>query len=311
MAPTMAQSDLLSERYKDFLRLRHKPPFLITRSIRGVDVAVTETRDENPIHGLSGEFALEDAYIVSLKLRDYPDCEYWERGKCLAKPNIRAGATYLYDMKQNPRFVIEKPFHSLHFHIPALAFNGIAEQARARRVGQLDYQFGTGFQDGIVHHIGLSLLQALRIPSEANQLFVDHMMLALTAHVAQAYGGLHVNKPRRGGLAPWQTRRACEKLEANLAGTLSLQQIAAEFDLSVSYFSRAFRVSTGLPPHKWLLRQRVKTAQQLMAVRELPLSEIAISAGFADQSHFTRVFSSIVGISPGAWRREKYSVTED
>ena len=45
-----------------------------------------------------------------------------------------------------------------------------------------------------------------------------------------------------------------------------------------------------------------------MTVRELPLAEIAISAGFANQSHFTRVFSSLVGASPGAWRRERYGV---
>ena len=83
-----------------------------------------------------------------------------------------------------------------------------------------------------------------------------------------------------------------------------MQQIAAEFGLSTSHFSRAFRISTGLPPHQWLLRRRVTTAKQLMTVRDLSLSEIAISAGFANQSHFTRVFSSVVGVSPGAWRRE-------
>jgi AraC-like DNA-binding protein len=90
-----------------------------------------------------------------------------------------------------------------------------------------------------------------------------------------------------------------------------LQQIAAEFDLSVSHFSRAFHVSTGLPPHQWLLRQRVKTAKQLLTVRNLPLSDIAISAGFANQSHFTRVFSSMVGSSPGAWRREKHGARDE
>ena len=306
----MAQSGFHGEKYRDFLRLREAPPSLATRSLRGVHVAVTETRDDNPVHGLCGEIPLEDAYIVSLKLRDYPDCEYWERGKCVVRPDVRAGTTYLYDLKYNPRFVIEKPFHSLHFYLPALALDGVAEDAGARRVGQIDCQFGTGFRDEIVRHIGASLMQALRRPSEANQLFVDHMMLALTAHVAEAYGGLHVSKPGRGALAPWQVRRACERLEANLAGTVSLQQIAAEFDLSVSYFSRAFRVSTGLPPHRWLLRQRVKVAKQLMAIRELPLSEIAISAGFANQSHFTRVFSSAVGVSPGTWRREKLGSKE-
>jgi transcriptional regulator GlxA family with amidase domain len=137
------------------------------------------------------------------------------------------------------------------------------------------------------------------------------MMLALTAHVAQAYGGLQ--RPAelaRGGLASWQVKRACEKLESDLGGKISLDQIAADFDLSVSHFSRAFRVSTGLPPHQWLLRQRVNTAKQLMSVRDLPLSEIAISAGFANQSHFTRVFSSVVGVSPAAWRRETQSAPE-
>ena len=117
-------------------------------------------------------------------------------------------------------------------------------------------------------------------------------------------------EPAYGGLAPWQARRAHERLESDLGGTLSLQQIAAEFDLSVSHFSRAFRISTGLPPHQWLLRQRVEAAKQLMTVRDLPLSEIAISAGFANQSHFTRVFSALVGVSPGVWRREALGAAE-
>src|SRR4029453_5710669 len=102
----------------------------------------------------------------------------------------------------------------------------------------------------------------------------------------------------------------CERLDSDLGGKLSLQQIAAEFDLSVSHFSRAFRTSTGLPPHRWLLRQRVKAAKQLMSVRALPLSEIGISARFHNQSHFTRVFSSVVGVSPAAWRRETQGAPE-
>ena len=300
----MAQSGFHGQKFEELLHLQNTPSSLITRSMRGVEIAVTETRDDNPEPGLCGAIEPEDAYIVSLKLRDYPDCEYWERGKCVTKPNIRAGTTYLYDLKCDPRFVIDKPFHSLHFYVPGSALNGIAEHATTRRVGQLDCQFGTGFRDEAVHHIGASLLQGLRRPSEANQLFVDHMMLALTAHVAQAYGGLHLTEPARGGLAPWQLKRACERLASDLSGKLTLQDIAAEFDLSVSYFSRAFRTSAGLPPHQWLLRQRVSTAKQLMTCKDLSLAEIAMSAGFANQSHFTRVFSALVGISPGLWRRE-------
>lgn len=306
----MAQSGFHGERIKELLHLQETPSSLITRSVRGVNVAATETRDDNPVPGLSGKITPEDAYIVSLKLRDYPDCEYWENGRCVAKPNIRAGTTYLYDMKYEPGFVIEKPFHSLHVYVPALALDGIAEQSGARRVGQLDCQFGTGFQDQTMHHAGAALLQALRRPSEANQLFVDHMMLAVTAHVAQTYGGLRRPEAMRGGLAPWQVKRACERLEADLAGKLALEDIAAELDLSVSHFSRAFRASVGMPPHQWLLHQRISAAKQLMSVRGLSLAEIAISAGFSSQSHFTRVFSNLVGVSPGVWRREGVGLPE-
>jgi AraC family transcriptional regulator len=296
---------------KQFLHLEHEPPSLITRSLRNAEIAVTETRDDAPVPGPSGAMGLQDAYVVSLKLNDYPNCEVWERG-CAIKADIRAGATYLYDMNKDPRFIINKPFHSLHFYLPRSALDCIAEQSAASRVGELPSQLGVGHDDSVIRHIGGALLQALRRPAETNQLFIDYMMLAFTTHAAQVYGGMRwgVRVPR-GGLAPWQLKRACEKLDSDLGGTISLQQLAAEFGLSVSYFSRAFRISTGLPPHQWLLRQRVKAAMQLMTVRDLPLSEIAIVVGFANQSHFTKVFSAQVGASPAAWRRESLGMGEN
>ncbi|WGD53102.1 AraC family transcriptional regulator [Bradyrhizobium sp. CB1650] len=305
----MARAAAFGQRMGEFLHLMDAPPSLMTRSLRSVELSVTETRDDNPVPGLSGSLAPEDAFLVSLKLHDYPDCELWERGKCVMKADVRAGTTYLYDLKHDPRYVIDKPFHSLAFYVPRLALDGIADQSRAPRVDQLDCRFGTGHDDAVVRHIGTSLLEGLRRPDETNQLFIDYMMLAFTAHVAQTYGRMRrMAETNRGGLAPWQVKRACEKLESDLGGKITLEQIAAEFELSVSHFARAFRASTGLPPHQWLLRQCVKAAKQLMTVRELPLAEIAISAGFANQSHFTRVFSSLVGASPGAWRREKNGV---
>jgi AraC family transcriptional regulator len=312
MRPThMTRTGFYGQTVRRFLHLEHEPPSLITRSLRNAEVAVTETRDDAPVRSLSGEMGLQDAYVVSLKLNDYPSCELWEHGKCVTKADIRAGATYLYDMKNDPRFVINKPFHSLHFYLPRSALDGIAEQSGVPRVGELPSQLGTGHDDPVIRHIGGALLQALRRPDETNQLFIDYTMLAFTTHAAQTYGGMqHLTKPARGGLAPWQMKRACERLDSDLGGKLLLQQIAAEFDLSVSHFSRAFRISTGLPPHQWLLRQRVKAAKQLMTIRDLPLFEIAISAGFADQSHFTRVFSAVVGVSPGAWRREALGAPE-
>src|SRR5258706_13218407 len=307
----MTPASTFGQRLGQFLHLKDAPPSLVTRSLRGIDLAVTESSDSNPVPGLSGSLAREDSFMVGLKFHDYPDCELWERGKCFTKADVRAGATYLYDLKRDPRYVIDKPFPSMHFYIPRSALDSIAEQVAAPRIGDLACELGVGHDDAIVRHVGASLREALRRPAETNQLFIDHTMLALTAHVARTYGGLRRSAElARGGLAPWQARRACERLESDLGGKLSLHQIAAEFDLSVSHFSRAFRISTGLPPHQWLLRQRVKAAKQLMTVRDLPLSEIALSAGLPNQSHFTRGFSSVTRLNPGVWRRERYGAPE-
>ena len=308
----MTQVGAFAQKVGRFLHLKDAPPSLVTRSLRSAELAVTETRDDHPVVRIADSMPSEDAYLVSLKFRDYGDCECWERGRCVTKTDIRAGATYLYDLKRDPRYVIDKPFHSLFFHLPRSALDDISKQAGAPRIGELIYEPGVGHDDAMIRHLGASFLEALHQPDETNQLFIDHMMLALTAHVAKTYGGLRrVTETARGGLAPWQVKRVCERLESDLGGKLSLEAIAAEFDLSVSHFSRAFRISTGLPPHQWLLQQRVKVAKQLMTVRDLSLADIALSAGFANQSHFTRVFSAAVGVSPGAWRRETESAASD
>jgi AraC-like DNA-binding protein len=132
---------------------------------------------------------------------------------------------------------------------------------------------------------------------------VDHLTLAFAAHLARSYGGM-LGAPRliKGGLAPWQERRAQELILANLAGALTLAELAAACGLSASYFTRAFRRSTGRSPHRFLIEARVARAKLLLRRRNLSLSEIAAACGFADQSHFTRVFVRQVGLAPAAWR---------
>lgn len=108
---------------------------------------------------------------------------------------------------------------------------------------------------------------------------------------------------RRGGLAPWQQRRAIELMSSRLGEEISLTSLANECGLSVRHFARAFRESTGVAPHQWLLRHRVDRARELLKTKALSLADVASFCGFADQSHFTRVFKGIAGVSPGSWRR--------
>jgi len=107
----------------------------------------------------------------------------------------------------------------------------------------------------------------------------------------------------RGGLAPWQLKRAEALMSEDLTGRVRLGQLAEACSLSVRHFARAFRESTGIPPHRWLLNRRVARAKELLADSQFSLFDVALACGFGDQSHFTRIFSAAVGLSPGLWRR--------
>ena len=78
----------------------------------------------------------------------------------------------------------------------------------------------------------------------------------------------------------------------------SLLRPASVCGLSARHFARAFRQSTGLSPHRWLMQLRIERARELLAARDFSLTEIALACGFADQSHFRRVFTATTGMSP-------------
>ena len=107
------------------------------------------------------------------------------------------------------------------------------------------------------------------------------------------------------GLAPWQIERASRLLLGDLGDNHPVSELATACGLSRSQFSNAFRISMGSPPHRWLLRQRVHCAAELLERSDESISVIASSCGFADQSHFTRIFHAMVGSSPADWRRQR------
>ncbi|WP_188312112.1 helix-turn-helix domain-containing protein [Salinarimonas soli] len=136
-----------------------------------------------------------------------------------------------------------------------------------------------------------------------DRVFRDSLMLAFLS--ALVSGVDQASKPARGGLAAWQVRRTIDYIVQNLGSDIDLAQLAGGVGLSRSHFCRAFRETTGLPPHKWVINARIERAKEHLLAAKLSLSQIALDVGFSDQSHFTRAFSKSEGISPGAWLRSR------
>jgi len=167
-----------------------------------------------------------------------------------------------------------------------------------------------------------ALRSAIRLLTEAGQALVDskedaRKYILRAAALLQAesdyreYDPSSSAGPVGGGLAPWQLRRVMHFVDGNLSEKIGPQDLATLTRLSASHFARAFRATVGEAPHAYLIRRRIARAKELMLETNRPLAHIALDCGLADQAHMTRLFSRMVGVSPGAWRRAHVAAIDD
>jgi AraC family transcriptional regulator len=278
-------------------------PMLAVSTANELQVAVTELRS-NGMPGLPLPIPAEEAFSIHLHLRETQNGSLWVRGQLVAEGKLCSGSACISDLEKPPVLYLPERYNFLQFYIPRKALNGFCYENRLEPVVNL--RWGRKDPDETLHSLGLALLPALRNPQSSSQLFVDQIGLGILAHAAHRYGRVLAKKTSiRGGLAPWQIRRATEFLEANLQANTSLYSVAAECELSVSHFARAFRKTFGQPPYHWLIERRVDMAKTYLLHSDLPLADIALRCGFADQSALNKSFRRLLKQSPGEWRNSK------
>jgi AraC-like DNA-binding protein len=206
------------------------------------------------------------------------------------------------DLDSKPSCWAGKAFDYVHYTIPQVELDDIAADFGFGRVNS--YRLSVVEDDLVLAQMTRSILPFIGRRDGPSLLALDRFSLILGAHLLQRYGVLQkIGKVSKGGLAPWQRRRAEELLSENLDGRIRLIEIARECALSVSHFARSFKETFGISTHQWLIRRRIEHAQDLLGQTTTPIVDIAMQAGFGDQAAFTRTFRKVVGVSPGRWRR--------
>jgi AraC-like DNA-binding protein len=107
----------------------------------------------------------------------------------------------------------------------------------------------------------------------------------------------------KGGLSAWQVQRIARYIRESLHTKLLTRVLASQVYLSEFHFCRAFRLSFGESPHVYVTRCRVEAAKKLLSTTSMPIGDIALECGAADQAHFTNLFRRCAGQTPGSWRR--------
>lgn len=108
---------------------------------------------------------------------------------------------------------------------------------------------------------------------------------------------------RRSALAPRTLARLKAHIDAHLAEPVTLDELAAVAGLSRFHLCRAFREATGLPPHAYLTRARLRAARRQLRTTDLSIGDIARQCGFASPNQFATSFRKGVGATPTAYRR--------
>ncbi len=246
-------TEAYGQRLGEALRVENAPA-IVTRSLRTADIAVTEIRCDNPIPEMSGSIQQENAFLLALQLRDFPNREYWEDGRRASVCDLRAGESCLYDLKRDPTALLDKPYHSLAFYLPRAALDAIADGANAPRIRHLSYEPGAGVNDAAIS--GLAPWQERR----AREILRANIKRGAALKEVARECGLSVGHfshafRRTLGVAPHKwliEQRVALSKEKLRDGRSSLSDVAAECGFSdQSHLARHFQRIVGVSPGAW------------------------------------------------------------
>jgi len=268
--------------------------------------AITRLQSDVGLPGTSMPIPQEAALHLSVAIKAVPLGSYQLEvdGREIDVPYIPEFRTSILDLQSCFSCTLDCGFDYVHYHVPREGLDDIARDHQIKTVE--NYKFGVCEDDLVIAQLTKTILPLATSRNWSSMLAIDQFSLMFGAHLLQTYGGLaRLPEVVTRGLAPWQAQRAAEVLRSRLDGGVRLSTLARECGMSVSHFTRSFRVTFGVSAHGWLIQRRIDMAKDLMLTTKLALVEIALRTGFSDQAALTRAFSQIVGTSPGQWRRDQ------
>lgn len=160
-----------------------------------------------------------------------------------------------------------------------------------------------GIRDPQIEYVAFALKSELDAGCPSGRIYGDGLAVALAARLLERYSA-HVTISHNYNplMSAYTLRRVTNYIEANLTKDLTLAEIADVAHMSPHHFSRAFRKSTGIPPHRFVIDRRIEKAKNLLSHNRMPLVEVGLSVGFQNQSHFTTLFHKRTGVTPKVYR---------
>jgi AraC family transcriptional regulator len=151
--------------------------------------------------------------------------------------------------------------------------------------------------DPLIYQIAIALKAELAV-SSADRAYSNALTGLLSAHLIRHYPMAAPAPAASQSLSGYQLEQAIAYIHDHLNQAINLAHLAKFVGISQFYFCRLFKRSMQITPYQYILQRRIERAKQLLQERQFPISDIALQCGFANQSHFTRQFKRMTGITP-------------
>ncbi|TWF52275.1 AraC family transcriptional regulator [Neorhizobium alkalisoli] len=275
---------------------------LTTIPVRSAPFSVTRiTRDVVDGDVFRVELPAQPAYFLMLYVEDTVHSDTLADGTETPLRRYERGSVCLVDMQDGACITLYSSLKALGFVLPRQLLDEVADMSLLTRPNRLRCR--RAWPDEVMGNLGMAMAPLFDAPSASPPSLLRHIALAVCAHLLHDYGDETMrNGVSDSALSIQQEKSAKEFMLANMAGDISVAEIAAAAGLSANHFSEQFKRATGLTPYQWLTRMRIDQAKDFLRSRRLALPLIADRCGFTDQSHFTKVFSRETGMTPAAWR---------
>jgi AraC family transcriptional regulator len=207
------------------------------------------------------------------------------------KTHCTPGDVSLLTRSQSSHWHWTEDIDVCHLYLTENLVSGICGEIMDRCVAEVRLHDVLKTHDPAVATAVAAITREARHQALGSNLYVEAVATQLAVHLIRNYASVTFREPSaKGRLSPAQVRRLTEYIDSRLHESPNLETLAAVAGVGVWSFTRRFRASFGRTPHAYVIERRIDRARRLLVQGCMPIKEVALACGFADQAHMTRVF---------------------
>lgn len=224
-----------------------------------------------------------------------------ESGGDIAEKDLEAGLVSIHPSDTPVRWAWNTRLSFTVMSLDPDYLDKVARESFSFNPSQVRLRTVEGQRDPVINSIAGALMREVMSGDAGSRLYAESLANLLAVHLLRNYTEHpELVAAEKVSVAPRSVIQAMQYIHENYPGEVSLAAIAGAAHLSPYHLTRVFKKATGVSPHRYLVQVRVNSARSLLAAGagHRSLAEIATAVGFSDQSHLTRHFKRMLGVTP-------------